>query len=248
MIPKIIHYCWFGRGDKPQKVLDCITSWKKFCPDWEIKEWNEDNFNINQRRWTKEAYYFRKFAFVADVARLHALYEDGGVYMDTDVELVQPIDSFLENKSFIGFEEPHICLNSGLIGAEPHMDWVLKELSYYANQSYLNHKGAFKVRANTEIITEHLLSEGLVMDGKKQTLPNGLTIYPREWFCPVDWRDGFKMYMTKDTHAIHLFEGSWAKDDGRLVKCVRILGGAWGKRLFKLQNLIIVFFLRFREV
>lgn len=248
MIPKVIHYCWFGRGKKPDSVLKCIESWKKFCPNYEIKEWNEDNFDINLRRWTKEAYYFKKYAFVADVARLYALYEDGGIYMDTDVELIKPLDAFLEHKSFIGFEHPEICLNSGLIGAEAKTEWIKDELEFYASQSYLNHKGAYKVKPNTEIITEHLLKQGLVMDGKLQTLANGLVIYPREWFCPIDWRDNFKSYQTKDTYAIHQFVGSWAKEDKRLIRAKSIFRRRWGKRIYQAENLCLAFLLRFRKL
>ena len=104
MIPKVIHYCWFGRGQMPELALKCIESWKKFLPDYEIKEWNEDNFDLDSYPYTREAYDKRKYAFVTDVVRLHALYNEGGIYMDTDVEVLKPLYSFLHHTAFSGFE------------------------------------------------------------------------------------------------------------------------------------------------
>ena len=100
MIPKIIHYCWFGRGQMPELALKCLESWKKYCPDYEIKEWNEDNFDLETYPYAREAYENRKFAFVTDVVRLYALYHEGGIYMDTDVEVLKPLDRFLNDPAF----------------------------------------------------------------------------------------------------------------------------------------------------
>ena len=118
MIPKKIHYCWFGRNPKPKLAEKCIASWKKYCPDYEIIEWNEDNFDIDMNAYVKSAYEQKKYAFLTDYARLLIIYENGGVYFDTDVELIKPIDDLLENKSFFGFEDrEHV--NTGLgFGAE----------------------------------------------------------------------------------------------------------------------------------
>ena len=104
MIPKKIHYCWFGRGEKPKLAKKCIESWKKYCPDYEIVEWNEDNFDINQNEYTKYCYNNKKFAFLSDYARLMVVYKEGGIYFDTDVEVVRSFDDLLNNKAFVGFE------------------------------------------------------------------------------------------------------------------------------------------------
>ena len=104
MIPKTIHYCWFGHGEMPQLAKDCIASWHRFMPDWNYKLWNEDNFDVNSTPYTKEAYEARKFAFVTDYVRLYALYTEGGVYMDTDVEALKPYDDLLNLTAFTGYE------------------------------------------------------------------------------------------------------------------------------------------------
>ena len=119
MIPKVIHYCWFGRNPLPPLAIKCIESWKKYCPDYEIKEWNEDNFDLDLFPYTREAYDNRKFAFVTDVVRLYALYHEGGVYMDTDVEVLKPIDCFLTHHAFSGFENEKSAIPDFGTGSGP---------------------------------------------------------------------------------------------------------------------------------
>ena len=123
MIPKIIHYCWFGSNKKPRKVRKCIAIWKKLLPDYEFIEWNEDNFDINMIEYAKEAYNEKKYAFVSDVARLYALLQFGGIYMDTDVELLKPLDSFLNHRAFCGFESENF-LSTAMIGADKGSEWI----------------------------------------------------------------------------------------------------------------------------
>lgn len=118
MIPKVIHYCWFGGNPKSDLILKCMASWKQYLPDWEFIEWNESNFDVNMFEYTREAYTSKKWAFVADVARLYAVYQCGGIYMDTDVELKQPFDSLLDCSAFFAFESP-LLINTGKgFGAE----------------------------------------------------------------------------------------------------------------------------------
>ena len=124
MIPKIIHYCWFGRGEMPPLAKKCIKSWKKYCPDYEIKEWNEDNFDLDMYPYAREAYDNRKFAFVTDVVRLYAIYTEGGIYMDTDVEVLKPLDSFLKHIAFSGYENDTL-VPTGIMASEKGAKWII---------------------------------------------------------------------------------------------------------------------------
>ena len=123
MIPKIIHYCWFGGNPLPPLALKCIESWKKYCPDYEIKIWDESNFDININKYATEAYEAKKWAFVSDVARLWVLYNYGGIYMDTDLEVIKPLDEFLYHKAFSGFED-EVNIPTGIIASEKNNNWI----------------------------------------------------------------------------------------------------------------------------
>lgn len=153
MIPKTIHYCWFGRGQKSPSVMRCIDSWKKYCPDYEIKEWNEDNFDINCCQFVKEAYATKKWAFVSDYARLYVLKGHGGIYMDTDVEVIKPLDVFLSHSAFACFEDD-VNIASALIGAETENPWISYLLTYYANKRFIRLHGKCDTTANVIIITK----------------------------------------------------------------------------------------------
>lgn len=134
MIPKVIHYCWFGKKPLPELALKCIESWKKYCPDYEIKEWNEESFDINMYIYARQAYDAKKWAFVSDVARLYVLYQEGGIYMDTDVELLKSIDCFLENDAFSGFEDKK-SVPTGIMGAVKNNN-VIKEFLDEYNEAF----------------------------------------------------------------------------------------------------------------
>lgn len=179
MIPKVIHYCWFGRGEKPELVQRCIESWHKFCPDYEIIEWNEDNFDISCNRWCKEAYESKKWAFVSDYARLKAVYDHGGIYLDTDVELKSVLpEELLKNKSFFFFEGIR-NINTGFgFGAERKIHILEAFMNDYSTRSYI-HEGA----ANTEINTARMLKElsWLKRDGAHQEKDN-IVIYSEKEF------------------------------------------------------------------
>lgn len=170
MIPKVIHYCWFGGGEKPDLLKACIASWKKYCPDYEIKEWNERNFDVNMFTYTKEAYEAKKWAFVSDVARLMIVYTYGGIYLDTDVELLGNIDFLLNYPMFMFFESERL-LNTGLgFGAEKNNDIIKSVLFDYENKSFYKNNGKYNMmicpEINTEVIT-NLISE-LKLDGTTQ--------------------------------------------------------------------------------
>ena len=207
MIPKIIHYCWFGRGEKPELAVKCIESWKKYLPDYELKEWNEDNFDISQNQYVREAYENRKFAFVTDYVRLYAIYTEGGVYMDTDVEVVDGFDKFLHHHAFSGFETDG-NVPTGMMAAEKGSVWAKDLLTQYQNRVFVQPDGSFDMTTNTTVITNYMLGKGLVLNNQYQDFPGLCTMYPADFFCPKDHRTG-KIKCSKNTVCIHHFAGSW---------------------------------------
>lgn len=206
MIPKIIHYCWFGRGEKPELAIKCIESWKKYLPEYKIIEWNEDNFDLDQYPYARQAYDARKFAFVTDVVRLYAIYSQGGVYMDTDVEILQPIDSLLKYEAVSGFESSN-QIPTGLMASEKGSPIMGELLQDYRTRSFINPDGSLNTTTNVIYITETLKKYGLVLNNQFQTC-NGFTFFPSEYLCPKSIKDG-KIYLTENTLAIHHFAGSW---------------------------------------
>lgn len=207
MIPKVIHYCWFGRGEKPELAKKCIASWKTFLPDYQIKEWNEDNFDINCNQYVKEAYESRKFAFVTDYVRLYAIYTEGGVYMDTDVEVLKTLDPFLHHHAFSGFETDG-NVPTGMMAGEKGSIWAKELLDMYDNRKFIMADGSFDMTTNTTVITKYMLGKGLVLNNRYQDFPGLCTMYPAEFFCPKDHRTG-KIKCTHNTVCIHHFAGTW---------------------------------------
>jgi mannosyltransferase OCH1-like enzyme len=209
MIPKIIHYCWFGGKEKPEDVLKMIASWKKHCPDYEIKEWNETNFDIHLNRYTEEAYQQKKWAFVSDVARLWALVHEGGIYMDTDVEVIRSLDNLLANKAFIGFEGTQ-WIGTNLMGTEPHNAFLQAFLEDYNHRNFTNPDGTLNQTTNVEEITSRFLTQhNLVRNGEQQQVGD-FTVYPTDYFSPYDYING-KVRTTANTYSIHWFSQSWIK-------------------------------------
>jgi len=206
MIQKKIHYCWFGRGEMPELAKKCIASWRKYLPEYEIKEWNEDNFNLDMFPYVREAYDNRKFAFVTDVVRLYALYTEGGVYMDTDVEVLKPIDSILCYEAVSGFESSN-QIPTGLIAAQKGSTVIGELLNDYNQRSFIKDNGELNVTTNVFYITNTLLKYGLKLNNKFQTV-NGFTFFPWDYLCPKSVKDG-KIYLTENTLVIHHFAGSW---------------------------------------
>lgn len=206
MIPKIIHYCWFGRGEKPTLALKCIESWHKFLPNYEFKEWNEDNFDINQNQYVREAYEARKFAFVTDYVRLYALYNEGGIYLDTDVEVLGNFDKFLNHHAFSGFETDNF-VPTGMMAAEKHSVWAKELLDDYSNRKFIKEDGSYDLLANTKTITKYMLTKGIVLNNTYQDFPGLCTMYPSDYFCPKDHRTG-RINLTSNSVCIHHFAGS----------------------------------------
>lgn len=218
MIPKIIHYCWFGRNPLPPLAVKCIESWKKYLPDYEIKEWNEDNFNLDSYPYVREAYDNRKFAFVTDVVRLYALYTEGGIYMDTDVEVLKPLDKFLIHHAFSGFEDEK-NVQTGIMGSEKGGRWAKENLAYYEGRHFLNEDGTLDLTTNVATITNYMLPLGLKQNNTYQDFPDLITFYPKDYFCPKSYIDG-KIHLTDNTYTIHHFAGSWITKKQKLKEKV----------------------------
>ena len=212
MIPKTIHYCWFGGKPKPKSVLRCIDSWKKYCSDFEIKEWNEENFDVNRIPYTHDAYQAGKYAFVSDVARFGVLYHEGGVYFDTDVEVIRSIDTLIERGPFMGWERAdsfgNIYVAPGLGLAAPKGFPLYQEiLDGFAKLSYYLEDGQFNPYTMIPMVTDILKGKGLKINGNLQII-DGLTIYPADFFCPMDSLTG-KITKTENTYTIHHYSMSW---------------------------------------
>lgn len=209
MIPKKIHYCWFGGKEKPAEVLRMIAGWRKHCPGYEIKEWNESNFNIHLNRYCEEAYAARKWAFVSDVARLWALVYEGGIYLDTDVEVVRPLDGLLHHRAFLGFEGSEWIATSTM-GAESGNAFLQSFLESYTDRSFRNRDGSLNQTTNVEELTVRLCRElGVQLNGHPQ-MAGDFTILPTEFFCPYDYING-KLQTHPCTYTIHWFAQSWIK-------------------------------------
>ena len=162
MIPKIIHYCWFGGKPLPALARKCIMSWKKFLPDYEIREWNEHNFDVNKVPYTAEAYAAKKYAFVTDYVRLYALYHEGGIYMDTDVEVLKPLDRFLHHPAFSGFEGGGL-VPTGIMASEKGGEWARWQLSLYDGKHFSTEEGT-----NVTLISNAMKERGFVMNNQYQ--------------------------------------------------------------------------------
>lgn len=206
MIPKKIHYCWFGGKDLPKLAEQCINSWKKYCPDYEIVRWDENSFDINSNIYVKEAYNAKKYAFVTDYVRLYALYTQGGIYMDTDVEVLKNLDQFLKNKAFSGFETD-TTIPTGIMGAESGTKIFKELLDYYKDKHFIQKNGSIDMTTNVIIITDMMSQKGFTPNNKLQTVAD-FTLYPKEYFCPIDYQTK-KKNITDNTYTIHWFAGSW---------------------------------------
>lgn len=230
MIPKIIHYCWFGGKAMPELALKCIESWKKYLPDYELRLWNEETFDLDMYPYAREAYENRKFAFVTDVVRLWALEKFGGVYMDTDVEILRPLDdgkckmedgrcvSLMDLPAFTGYEASMANAPvTGLMASAPHGVWVKEQLAYYDGLHFVKEDGSLDLTPNTVPIALIMQAGGFVIDGKYHVYKDDMHVFPVDYFCPLTSTRVLKC--TKNTYCIHHFAGSWVeKTRGQLVK------------------------------
>ena len=235
MIPKIIHYCWFGRGEMPELALKCIASWRKYMPDWEYKIWNEDSFDVNSTPYTKEAYEARKFAFVSDYVRLIALYEYGGLYMDVDFETFKSFDDLLLFDGFAGFEgsKRHPVM-MGVIASRANGFWVKEMLDAYQNRHFIKEDGSCDMTTNVQFITSIMQKNGFKQNGKEQDYKD-LHVFPVDYFCPRQTTGEY--IRTENTYCDHLGMGSWSAGNGGWKSKVRDLVGKKNMtRLIKLKR------------
>lgn len=220
MIPKIINYCWFGRNPLPESALKCINSWKKFFPDYEIKEWNEDNFDVNIIPYTREAYEAKKYAFVSDYARFWILYHHGGIYFDTDVEVIRSMDDIVAAGPFMGFEinptggkgksHEEGLVNPGLgLGVNPGRDLFAELLEFYSGQHFIKPDGTQNQTTIVRYTTDFLIHHELVSKPGIQTVA-GINIYPAEYFNPLNDNTGV-LKITDNTRSIHWYTKTWEK-------------------------------------
>ncbi|MDO4490595.1 MAG: glycosyltransferase [Lachnospiraceae bacterium] len=222
-IEKKIHYCWFGGNPLPESVEYCIQSWKKYCPDYEIIQWNESNFDVQQNRYMREAYQQKKWAFVSDYARLKIIYDQGGIYLDTDVELVRSLDTLLEQEGFMGFQNKETVATGLGFGAVAGHCLIKALLDDYEEISFFNRDGSMDLTPCPNRNTACMVQLGLQADGTRQTL-QGIEIYPAEYFSPLDWKTG-KLKLTENSYSIHRYDASWLdKKEHRWMKVQQVIG------------------------
>lgn len=207
-IPKVIHYCWFGKGIKSDLHQKCIESWGKYCSEYQVIEWNESNFDVDSCQFTREAYKERKFAFVSDYVRLYVLYNYGGIYLDTDAEVIRNIDSFLEYDSFSGYESKDY-IPTAIMGSVKHNEWIKLLLDYYVGRSFYKLDGTLDTKTNVVIITGlTMYNYDIKLNDEMQIFGGNNALFPHDYFCPKDMQTG-KINLTDNTYVIHHFAGSW---------------------------------------
>ena len=237
-IPRIIHYCWFGEKEKPDIVKRCIDSWERNLSEYEIKEWNESNFDINCNSYVSEAYKSRKFAFVSDYVRVYALYKLGGIYLDTDVEVFKPFDDMLHHESFWGFEQENYIATS-TIGAAKENKLIKIFLDSYEEKSFMKEDGSCDDLTNVAIITEILKDIGLKINGEYQEIEGIGAFYPQTYFSPYDYINCRK-FITENTYAMHHFYKSWLPPKARLKSNIKRIASKviGGENIVRIRNLV----------
>lgn len=212
MIPKIIHYCWFGKGEMPDMAKRCIDSWHFYMPEYEYKLWNEDNFDVNSVPYVKEAYESKKYAFVTDYVRLFALFKEGGIYMDTDVEILKPLDALLSLTGFTGYEgSKTLPPVTGIMASEAGGEWVKEQLDAYSGIHFINQDGTMDTTTNTKRISRIMRENGFVQNGEYQVY-KGMHIFPVDYFCPRQSTGEY--FLSENTYCDHHFMGSWDNESG----------------------------------
>jgi hypothetical protein len=245
MIPKIIHYCWIGGAPLPPLAEQCIASWKKHMPEWELKRWDESNFDIAAAPlYVRQAYEVRKYAFVSDYVRLWALEKFGGLYMDVDFMVYRPFDELMDKYSaFAGYEgSKRNPVMQGVIASEAHGAWVTDMLETYMDRKFILPDGRLDMTPNTSFFSDRLESQGFMPDGKEKDfyLQDGtfmLHVFPVHYFCPVLTTG--ENVRTEETYCEHMGESSWSTNRGWKSKVMRMFSPAMRTKLIKLKRRII---------
>lgn len=250
MIPKIIHYCWFGKNKLSEETVQCIESWKKFFPDYTIKEWNENNFDVKICAYVEEAYKEKKWAFVSDYARFWILYNYGGIYFDTDVEVVKSLDDIVSQGAFMGCEvtsetESGVMISSiapGLGIASQKGNAIYKDiLDYYETLHFVQNDGSLNLNTVVMYVTELLKMRGFDPLKNELQLVKGIYIYPVEYFCPINYVTGDVIF-TENTRTIHYYRSSWrSKQEIQAYKIRQNVSKRYGKRMGETIEFIYVF-------
>lgn len=240
MIEKKIHYCWFGRGEKSPIIQKCIASWHAKCPEYELIEWNEDNFNVRQNTFCAEAYRAKKWAFVSDYARMWILFNYGGIYFDTDIEVRKSLNDLLIHDAFTGFEGMNgeeMVLQTGVIACNSHNPIIGEMLDYYDGLSLYKEDGSMRMEPNVIHFTELFKLKGLKAVDRQQMVA-GWMVYPRTYFTPVDPHGNRNI--TKNSYTDHHFTSTWEEEDKQgLVALRRSLRYRAEKRLNKMIKAIV---------
>lgn len=239
---KTIHYCWFGRGEKPALALKCIESWKKFLPGYVIKEWNEDNFDVNIISYTAEAYKAKKYAFVSDYARFWVLYHYGGIYFDTDVEVIKPMDDIIKRGPFMGIEVkahgdvvPAVAPGLGIC-APAGLELYKEILNYYEPLHFIMDDGSYNQVTVVRHVTKVLEENGLKPTNELQKVA-GVWIYPHDYFNPLDDFTG-KLKTTTNTRSIHWYSRSWSESPDWKIKFMRFVHVLLGEKYHKFRRIL----------
>lgn len=221
MIPKIIHYCWLSNEEYPEVVEKCIKSWHKKLPDYKFIKWTAENFDIHSNLFCKEAYENKKYAFASDYIRLKVLYEYGGIYLDSDIEVLKKFDDLLDNKAFIGFENDS-AVTGWFMASESYNPLFKRFLDYYENRHFVMSNGKLDIIPNPQILTKIISqTNDLILNGSLQKFDN-IVIYPKDYFCPKDYKTG-KVSITDNSYCIHYFNGAWLSKSTRLKTNILIV-------------------------
>ena len=237
-VPKTIYYCWFGKGDLPKLAVKCIKSWKKYCPDYQIVCINEENFDITQNKYAQEAYQVKKWAFVSDYARLKVLYDAGGIYLDTDVELIKPLDDLIKDAGFMGFDDAGKIATGLGFACEKGNELVGAFLADYDNISFKTKDGSYDLMPCPDRNTQTAIALGMDISNDQSFM--GIRLLPDDYLCPIKYYSGKKL-ITKNTYSIHHFCASWTSATAkRTLFLKRIIGvklydKLYGKFLHKLK-------------
>ena len=239
MLPKVIHYCWFGRKPLPESALRCISSWKRYLPDYQIMEWNEENFDVDSIPYTSEAYSVGKYAFVSDYARLWVLYRYGGLYFDVDVELIAGIDDIVSRGSFMAYEHGYMIAPGLGLGLESGMPLLKRLLSEYESLHFLKDGQMLMSKTIVNIVTDMLRPLGIERYADGIDRVDGLFIYHQDYFAPLDHISGV-LTLTDNSRAIHHYDASW-KTPGQKFKdkIIRLFGPGLTRIMVKIKRLMI---------